>query len=83
LSIYFLACQVALFVKEIAYSRLANVSFNKIRLIIIIIAIPIYILSENVEMKISTSISFVDFMLIMFGLNFVFFIFLRKIGLSR
>jgi len=80
---YFFACQIALFIKEIAYSKLANVSFNKIRLIILVIAIPIYILSQNVEMKISPSTSFVDFILIMFGLNFVFFIFLRSIELSR
>ncbi|MCD6090348.1 MAG: hypothetical protein J7J72_02495 [Bacteroidales bacterium] len=80
---YLFACQIALFVKEMAYSRIAKVSFNKIRLIIIIIAIPIYILSQNVEMKINPSASLVDFMLIMLGLNFVFFIFLRSIELSR
>lgn len=80
---YLFACQIALFVKEIAYSRLAKVSFNKIRLIIIIIAIPIYILSENIEMKMNPSTSFVDFMFILLGLNLVFFIFLRNIELSR
>ena len=80
---YFFACQIALFIKEIAYSKIAKVSFNKIRLIILVIAIPIYILSQNVEMKINPSASLLDFMLIMLGLNFVFFIFLRSIELSR
>lgn len=42
LNVYFFGCQMSLFIKRIAYSRFAKLTFNKIRLIIVLIAIPIY-----------------------------------------
>ncbi len=83
LNVYFLACQVSLFIKRIAYSRFAKLTFNKIRLIIVIIAIPIYIVSKTVHIKFDISLSLLGFMLIMLTLNFLFFIFLRHLELSK
>ncbi len=83
LNVYFFACQVSLYVKRIAYSRFAKLTLNKIRLIIVIIAIPIYIVSKTVDIKTSFSLSFLSFMFIMVFLNFLFFIFLRHLELSK
>ncbi len=83
LAVYFFACQVSLFIKRIAYSRFAKLTFNKIRLIIVIIAIPIYVVSKTVHIKFDISLSLLCFMLIMLTLNFLFFIFLRHLELSK
>jgi len=83
LAVYFFACQVSLFIKRIAYSRFAKLTFNKIRLIIVIIAIPIYIVSKTVHIKFDISLSLLGFMLVMLTLNFLFFIFLRHLELSK
>ena len=83
LAVYFFACQVSLFIKRIAYSRFVKLTFNKIRLIIVIIAIPIYIVLKTVHVKFDISLSLLCFMLIMLTLNFLFFIFLRHLELSK
>jgi len=83
INVYFFACQVSLFVKRIAYSRFAKFTFNKIRLIIILTAIPIYIVFKIIDLKICFSLSFIGFMLIMLSLNILSFIFLRHLELSK
>lgn len=80
---YFFSCQVSLFVKKVAYSKVARFTFNKIRIIILIFAIPIYLLADYIEMDIIFTVSYIGFMFIILSLNILFFIFLKHFELSR
>lgn len=82
ISTYFFACQVSFFVKKMAYSKVAKFSFNKIRIIILIIAIPIYFLADYIEMDIIFSLSYTGFLFMILSLNIIFFIFLKHFELT-
>lgn len=83
INVYFFACQVSLFIKRVAYSRFAKLTFNKIRLIVIIIAIPIYVVSKIIDPRIHIMISVYSFIIIIVILNFLFFMFLKQFEMLK
>jgi len=83
LNVYFFACQISLLIKRVAYSRLAKLTFNKIRLITIMIAVPIYFVAKIIGPKIHILVSVYSFIIIIVILNFLFFMFLKQFELSK